>query len=435
MKKKVLFVMLLVLLVAGQVFAQGSSDSQKKLVVWYEKSFSDEANLATEARFKSFADEMDVDLEYEMIVATDLMQKLNAGIEAGNVPDLVLLNKYKVLSYGENNPFLDLTDFVAEVDSQRAYIDAAKTATQIGGKNYYVPFYSQNTLTFMRADKLKEAGITEIPRTYDEIFAAAEAITDPANGFYGLGWGCGPTDEDGCNMFRQIVWSKGGGLYAEDGTITANTDPVVLEVVEKYKELYEKEVIPPASVSWSSSGNNQSYLMGESGIVFNTATLYNAMKNDPNYADLLANTVITALPSDVAGSIGLNLCVGWGIPKAAKNIETAKEFIKYMIDDAWYDEYLELVAPVFASVFEDSADNPLYADGVNAAAYEYGVNANGYYGYPVATAEGQILAATHYYQFPVVKMLNNVVVQGMDPQAALDALAKETAELRDSLFN
>lgn len=432
--KKALVFMLLALVAISGLFASGSSENSKSLVVWYERSFSDDANVVIEDRFKQYADENDVDLEYEMIVATDLMQKLNAGIEAGNVPDLVILNKYKVLSYGENNPFLDVTDLVNEIDTQRSIIDAAKDATKIGGRNYYVPFYSQNTLTFMRADKIKEAGL-EIPVTYDEVFAAAEAISDPANGFYGLGWGCGPIDEDGCNMFRQVVWAKGGGLYAEDGTITANTDPIVLEVVEKYKELYDKNVIPPAAVSWGSSGNNQSYLMGESGIVFNTATLYNAMKNDPNYADLLANTVITALPSDVAGSIGLNLCVGWGIPKDAKNVETAMDFIKYMFDTEWYNSFFELVAPVFAPIFVDSADDPLFSEGVNAAAYEYAVNANGYYGYPVATPEGEILAATHYYQFPVVKMLNNVVVQGMDPQAALDALAKETADLRDNLFN
>ena len=68
--KKALVFMLLALVAISGLFASGSSENSKSLVVWYERSFSDDANVVIEDRFKQYADENDVDLEYEMIVAT-----------------------------------------------------------------------------------------------------------------------------------------------------------------------------------------------------------------------------------------------------------------------------------------------------------------------------------------------------------------------------
>ena len=133
-------------------------------------------------------------------------------------------------------------------------------------------------------------------------------------------------------------------------------------------------------------------------------------------------------------SYALNLAFGWGIIAASKNIDTAYEFIDYTYEKEWYDSYIKQVAPVFVPVFTDAKNDPFYTDDVaNAAAVGYAESAMGYYGYPVDTLEGRILASKHYYQFPVCKMLNNVVTQGMTPQQSLDALAAETQALAESI--
>lgn len=433
--KKAIVVLLCALLALSSVFANGSSETTKKnLTIWVEKSFNDDANYAMEQRAKEFGKEHGVNVSVEMINALDLMTKLNAAIEAGNPPDIVTANMYKVLSYGSNNPFLDVTDKVAEIDKEREIFDASMESTKIEGRNYYIPFYNSNSLMFYRADKLKEAGL-DVPTTWDEVFEAARAMSDPENEFYGLAMGCGPTDEDGCNTFRTIMWANGGGLYDENGNITCNTDPVVLELVEEYKALYEEGVIPPAASTWGPSGNNTSYLMGESGICYNAPTLYNALKSDPNYKELFANTIVTAPPAGDSGdSYALNLTFGWGIIASSKNIDTAFEFVDYTFEREWYDSYIKQVAPVFVPVFTDSKSDSFYTDDVaNAASLGYAESAKGYYGYPVDTLEGRVLASKHYYQFPVCKMLNNVVTQGMSAQQALDALAADTEKLKNSI--
>lgn len=426
MKKTVTILLCLIILVSVTLFAAGSKEDSGKrtLSVWVEKSFSDDANYLMEQRIKEFGKERGVNVKYEMINALDLMTKLNAAIEAGNAPDIVSANLYKVLSYGKNNPFLDVTDWLVDINKARPMFDAMSEGTKIAGRNYYVPFYNSATLLHLRKDIFEAKGVP-IPTTWDEVFAAARRVSDPANGIYGLGMGCGPTDEDGENMFRMINWSNGGSLLSVDGSIVANTDAVTLEMVRTYKELYDAKVIPPAAVTWSPAGNNQSYLIGESAMVFNVPTLYNAMVNDPNYADLLSKTIVMPLPPGRTSSTNLGVIAGWGVMKSSKNLEAAREFVDYSFDKAWYNQYMGLVAPVFVPVFTDVRQNPLYASGVNKAAVDYAENASGYYGYPAQTLEGMILGSKHYYQFPVCKVLNNVVTKGMDPQRALDEFVQD----------
>ncbi len=433
--KKLLAICFLIIAVTGFVFSAGTQEktiSGKELSIWVEKSFSDDANLLMEKRIQQFGKENGVKVRYEFINAIDFMTKLNAAIEAGNTPDIVTANLYKVLSYGHNSPFLDVTDLITEIDQIRPMFNSAINGTKIAGHNYYVPFYNSSTLLFLRKDVFEKKGVA-IPTTWDELLDAAVKVSDPANGFYGFGMGCGPTDEDGENTFRMINWSNGGALFAPDGTIVANTDPVTLAMVTKYKELYNVGAIPPAAVTWGPSGNNASYLMGEAAMVFNAPTLYNAMVNDPNYSELLSNTLVTSPPEGRAGNTVLGLAFGWGIIKNSTNIETAKNFIKYSYDSTWYNEYLALVMPVFAPVFKDARENPQYASGVNKAVIDYAENASGYYGYPVATLDGMILASKHYYQFPVCTLLNNAVTKGMSPQQALDLLAKDIVDVKASL--
>lgn len=432
--KKLLTFSLIVLMAMSVVFAQGSSEKEakKSLTIWVEKSFSDDANYLMEQRINAFGKEHGVKVSAEFISAIDFMTKLNAAIEAGNTPDLVTANFYKVLSYGDNNPFKDLTSLMVDINGERAFLDSTYQGTKIEGKNYFVPFNASSDLLFLRKD-IFDAKSVAIPTTWDELFEAAIAVSDPANNLYGFGMGSGPTDEDGCNTFRMINWSNGGSILDEKGNIIANTDKETLRLLTNYKKMFDAGAIPPASVAWNPGGNNASYLMGESAMVLNAPTLYNAMKNDAGYADLLANTIIMPPPSGKAGNTVIGFLYGWAILEKAKNAELAEDFIKYSIETEWYNEYISLVAPVFVPVFKDGLENPLYQTGVNKAAMDYAANASGYYGYPVKTLDGLVMASRHYYQFPICTLMNNVVAKNKTPQEALDLLAIDMKRVADTL--
>lgn len=226
----------------------GKKEADKELTVWVEKVFSDDANTAMQERLDAFAEETGIKVKYEFIGATDFMTKLNAAIEAGsNVPDITTSAVTKVVNYYPNIPYKDVSDIVNNINEERPYFEAVYEGTKIDGKHYFVPMTSSSTMMFVRKDKLEEKGITELPKTWDEVFEVAEQISDPDNGFYGLGIGCGPTDEDGENMFRMINWDQGGYIFDKDGNITLDND-VTKSLLTKYKEMYDGGVIDRKSV-------------------------------------------------------------------------------------------------------------------------------------------------------------------------------------------
>lgn len=102
----------------------GSGSDSKSLTVWIEKVFSDDANTAMEERIKSFAEENDVNVNYEFISATDFVTKLNAAIEAGsNIPDITTGAVTKVVNYYPSNPYMDVSDLVDEINAERPYME------------------------------------------------------------------------------------------------------------------------------------------------------------------------------------------------------------------------------------------------------------------------------------------------------------------------
>lgn len=405
----------------------------KKLTVWIEKVFSDDANTMMEERLKAFEKETGIAVQYEMIGATDFVTKLNVAIEAGkDVPDVVSMDTTKVLNYYPNIPCADVSALVDEINGERPYFEASYEGTKIGDVHYYVPYYSSSCMMFVRKDVLEAKNIA-IPTTWEEVFAAAEAVTDPANDFYGLGMGCGENDDDDENTLRQMIWNEGGALFDKDGKITCESDKVS-SMISKYAELYQAEVIPPDATTWDAGGNNSSYLAGRTAIVFNAPTLYNALKNNDENKELFEKTAVLAPPAGSANSVYMNFNRGFSIMNACQDQESASALIKYLVDRSWYDEYMGTIAPVFAPLFKDEEQNADWTgDAVNAEVLKYAQNASGYYGYPVMDVKGRAVAAKHYFTFPVGKAFNQVATQTKPVQDALKDMTRAIEDFQDQV--
>lgn len=396
-----------------------TTSEDKEITVWIEKVFSDDANAMMEARLQQYQEDTGITVHYEMVSATDFVTMLNAAIEAGsNIPDVVSMDTTKVLNYYPNIPAMDVSGLVNEINEERPYFEASYEGTKIGGVHYYVPYYSSSCMMFVRKDKLEEQGLG-IPATWEEVFEAALAVSNPEEDFYGLGMGCGENDDDDENTFRQMIWNAGGYLLDADGAITCE-DPAVVDTVDKWAELYKAGAVPEDAVTWDAGGNNGSYLAGRTAIVLNAPTLYNALQAE-EYKELLENTVVVAPPVGADNGVYMNFNRGFSIMNACEDVDTASDLIKYLCEKAWYDEYMNGIAPVFAPLFEDELENSTWTeDAVNAEVLKYAQNASGYYGYPVSTIEGRSAAAKHYFTFPVVKAFNQVATGSASAQSALE---------------
>ena len=80
---------------------------------------------------------------------------------------------------------------------------------------------------------------------------------------------------------------------------------------------------------------------------------------------------MVSLPSGSDNDTTMGFATGFAIMETCDDVESATKLIEYMYDKEWYEEYLEITAPVFAPLFQDMEGEGVWADGVNAQIIDY----------------------------------------------------------------
>ena len=273
-----------------------SESNETALKVWLPNTFSEEADKLIEERCHEFAESRDdVDkVDVEFISGTDGYAKWNAAIESGDVPDLTFLHVTAYNNYANMGVLEDLSDTVEKVeDSYGALMENHKENFTFDGALYALPLYVQiNSMTY-RTDYLNQAG-AKVPETWEELREVSKKIKDAGLDCYGFGNGMGTAD-DGEDVLRCIFRSFGARSWDEDGNVVVNSKETV-DAIKYLADMYESGYMPPSVLEWDASGNNTSYLAGESAFVFNPPTLYNTTQNDENKDTLGKVTSMAALP-------------------------------------------------------------------------------------------------------------------------------------------
>lgn len=390
--KKLVLVTMIILLVCGFAFASAAAESKadapKELTVWFSKCFSDDVNNAIEARALAFGEANNVKMSVEYLKATDLTNTVNAALEAGsgNLPDVMMWSSYgKFMYYYPDLVNCEVTDLFNEINGAHPFLgQRSGDCLEIDGKQYAIPFSVSPILMYVRKDAMEAAGVTKVPETWEEVFDLAWKITE-ATDLNGLGWGCGPTYEDGELDVRNMMWTKGGFQLTSEGL---SESPLYKEFAEEYVKMYNAGVIPTDATTWTPSGNNNSYLAEESGIVFNASTLSRSLKND--HKDLYEKTIIASVPAESEHLY--DTTAAWTITNKCEDKELAKDFLRWMLDYDWYSEFIKVCAPVFAPIYEEIAASDFWTnDSDNAAVVAYSKKADAFHSFP--SRDGKMIAA------------------------------------------
>ena len=151
---------------------------------------------------------------------------------------------------------------------------------------------------------------------------------------------------DGNNLFRHFLIANGGeGIVTPDGKLHTD-DPKVREAaiksVEFMTNLYKEGVVPPEALSWNDADDNNGYheklfVMDFDG----TLSTELAMIKDKQafYHDM--QMLAPANKNDGTPMKTMLNAGGGYIPKGAKNIEVAKDFMKYFMQPKVMNENLK----------------------------------------------------------------------------------------------
>ena len=100
-----------------------------------------------------------------------------------------------------------------------------------------MPWYVETRLLYYRTDIAKKAGITEAPKTWDELKATARAMQDKGGAKYGINLSTNNWQE-----YLPFVWQAGGDL-AKGDEFTLNS-PQAAEATGFYKSFADEGLSP-----------------------------------------------------------------------------------------------------------------------------------------------------------------------------------------------
>ena len=121
---------------------------------------------------------------------------------------------------------------------------------------------------YVRVDWVEEAGLTlEDLETWEGIFEAAEAMTNPELGRFGFTFRGGRLGGEQMGMF--VMSELGGRLFDENGVSVLNT-PEAIDAIRRFTNLYKDGFSPADSVNWGFPETVQAFTSGVTGILNQT---------------------------------------------------------------------------------------------------------------------------------------------------------------------
>ncbi|HWB51454.1 MAG TPA: ABC transporter substrate-binding protein [Stellaceae bacterium] len=322
-----------------QGFAKQEDISIQKIVADYEKLSGDTVNLV----ITPYAP-----LRQKIVVA------LTSG---GEVPDVFQNTPNEMLAiHAWDDRLVDVSDVV---ETQRSkYIDSALLFANCYNKVtkqrsfYGAPYSVAGLVNHIWRSLVEKAGrkVEDLPKTWDAYYDSFKGMQKTLREMgmrntYSMGFTLSTTGNDSNNQFNYFLNAYGGqGLVTPDGRLHID-DPQVREAAIKalsytttaYKEGY----IPKSAVNWNDSDNNNAFhskllVMDLDGTISTEVAIID--KKD-DYDDIVTQGIVFNNDGKpIPGSITCNCGM---VPKGAKNIAGAKQFLKYLVQPEISNEYLK----------------------------------------------------------------------------------------------
>lgn len=151
---------------------------------------------------------------------------------SGNLPDVINLNALYTKKLGGLGALVNLDEAASQYRDD--YFEGLWKSGEVNGVNYAFPWYVTTDATLYNPELLEKAGITEVPRTFEEALEASEIILEKT-GAYGF-----PLNI----TMEKLLPLYGIPIVSDDASEVIINTPEAERVWTYLKEKYDKGIIP-----------------------------------------------------------------------------------------------------------------------------------------------------------------------------------------------
>ena len=235
-----------------------------------------------------------------------------------------------------------------------AYIPGCIASGKWDGKLYAMPWFTNASMFFYRTDLLEEAGVTEVPTTYEgwiEVYEKLEGKVDYAFSYQGN------SSEAMVCSWCEFVWNEGGEILDAEGKPVLNSEAVI--AATERMAGYIGKYAPEGTTTYAETESQQVFQEGKALTCRTWSGTWNTFNNEAE-SSVAGKVGATNLPVAAEGMTphaclgGLSVCINNAISDEQK--AAALEFITWITSEET-EKTMTLLSsqpPAVSAVYSDA---------------------------------------------------------------------------------
>jgi multiple sugar transport system substrate-binding protein len=429
-----------------------SPSDNKVLKIWWDKGSNLEEDEALQSLVSNWEKQSGNKAKLSFYTNDELPQKTQRAIQAGKTPDIVMSSsaeREQIPRFAWQGLLADVSDVIEPIKnlySETALEDVYFYNKVDKKRSYYAIPINQLTIhIFYWRDLLKKVGKSErdIPKDWYAFWdfwkqtqndLKAQQKQDKKQVIYGLGFPFSVGAADTYYLFEQILEAYDVQIINSKGQLLIDEPKVrqgIINSLEWYAKFYQQGYVPPDAVNWLNPDNNRSLLNRAVVMTPNsTLSIPAAMRSDPDtYLNKLGILEFPKKPNGTAMRhlVVVNAAVLFA---KSKNQKLAKNFLAYLIQPKIIGNYIKAAGgrylPVMKTLWKDAFwTNP--ADPHISTAAKTLINGQTRPFYIIQNPAYTLVLEENVWG----KALNNIVVNGISPEQAVDESIKRIKQIFD----
>ncbi len=300
------------------------------------------------------------DIQIEVVPWDVLLQKLTTDISGGANADLSIIGTRWLIDFVDQGIAAPLDDYMTQDFSDR-FFPVFLEPSVMQGKTYGLPIAASARAMYYNKALFEQAGITEVPDTWDELAEAAKKIGALGDDIAGFGLQGKEIETD--VYFYYAFWAYGGQLVEEDGTSGLDTD-AGYKAAEMYKSLIDSGATQPGVTSYNREDVQNLFKQGKVGMMITAPFLSNQIKEEAPDLDY----GVAAIPAGPEGDRGT-----YGVTDSiimfenSQNKDLAWKFLDQLFTTEWRAKFTS--GEGFLPVNPEVAAQPAFADNADLKAF------------------------------------------------------------------
>jgi multiple sugar transport system substrate-binding protein len=322
MRKMLLVFMLLMLVVA---ITPAAAQDRIQLTLWGDWTGEGETQINTMVEaFNASQDRITV----TYVPTQDIVTRFLTASTSGSAPDVIVWDRWRTTLYGPRGVFLPLNERMAAAGlTPDQFFTEALRELSVEDMIYGLPLTVDARALYYNKALLEAAGV-EPPTTWDELRAAAIALTQrAADGTLQVS-GFSLSD---VGLFNMYIQQAGGSILNEEGTATAFNSEAGLAVLNFWDQLINQDRVYELGFETGLGGGSDAFVTGRVAMQYNGPWMLNFYKS---YGDQLDFGVVPppAGPNGDTGSVMGGF--GLAISSTTAHADAAWEFVRWWVATA-----------------------------------------------------------------------------------------------------